>query len=69
MNYILILLTNLIWGIICMILGKSKGINGFLYGFCLGTIGFIIVICLDKKETNKVSITNYQTLESKINNN
>lgn len=53
MEFIAILLANLIWGIAAMAIGKAKGINGFFYGFCLGFIGLIIVICMKEKEPIK----------------
>ena len=51
------------WGIICHLVGKSKGISGFWWGFCLGFIGLIVVLCMERKKTEVVPQANY-TIEN-----
>lgn len=52
---LIILVWSLIWGIASAVLGRTKGINGFWYGFFLGLIGFIIVICMKERKEENVS--------------
>ena len=51
MDFITIIIWALFWGFISMIVGKAKNINGFWYGFFLGLIGLIIVLCMKNKKT------------------
>ena len=51
MDIISYLIAGIIWGVISNYVGKSKNINGFWWGFFLGFIGLIIVICMKPKET------------------
>lgn len=51
----IILIFALVWGIISALVGKSKGINGFWYGFCLGFIGLIVVLCKKSKDNEPIS--------------
>ena len=51
MDIISYLVAGIIWGVISNYVGKSKNINGFWWGFFLGFIGLIIVICMKPKET------------------
>lgn len=69
-----ILIWSLIWAIICQAVGNSKNINGFWWGFFLGIIGLIVVLCsnekksvteinLTTKNTNTNSVDKYEQLE------
>lgn len=55
LNIVEILIFALIWGIISALVGKAKGINGFWYGFFLGLIGLIIVLCKKSKNNEPIS--------------
>lgn len=53
-------------GFLCEHLGQTKGQKGcFMYGFLLGFIGLIIVLCLKDKssEIKNVSNNKYENLE------
>ena len=69
-NLIFLLLNGIFWGVISSGVGKSKGINGFGYGFWLGFIGFIIVLCMnnkaDLKEHNGLIETNASNKYDKL---
>lgn len=45
MEIMYVLIWAVIWGVICQAIGKSKNINGFWWGFWLGLIGLIVVLC------------------------
>lgn len=45
MEFVYIIIWALFWGIICQAVGSSKNINGFWWGFWLGFIGLIVVLC------------------------
>lgn len=57
-NFTTIIISAIFWGIITWLIGRAKGFNGFFYGFCLGIIGFIIVLCLKNKNISANQIVN-----------
>ena len=63
----IIMISGLFWGFIGYLIGKGKGINGFWWGFGLGLIGIIVVICLEDKKNMptvvNVNRNNYSTEE------
>lgn len=51
---IIIIIWCCVWGIATQSIGNSKGIDGcFWWGFFLGLIGLIVVVCLNPKTNNQ----------------
>lgn len=45
-----------VWGCICQMIGNNRNVNyGFLWGFFLGIIGLIIIICLGNGNNNSIN--------------
>lgn len=61
MELVYILIWGVIWGAICQAVGNSKNINGFWWGFCLGFIGLIIVLCSKDRKVSKIDISTNNT--------
>ena len=58
MELVYILIWGVIWGAICQAVGKSKNINGFWWGFFLGFIGLIVVLCSkEKKDITEIDVS------------
>ena len=53
MYLIIILFWCCIWGAICQAVATNRNVNnGFLWGFCLGLIGLIVVLCMGSSTSN-----------------
>ena len=65
MELLYVLIWEVIWGAICQAVGKQKNINGFWWGFFLGIIGLIVVLCTkEKKDINEINVTTNNSNET-----
>lgn len=66
MEIVYILIWAVIWGVICQAVGSSKNINGFWWGFCLGFIGLIVVLCSEgKKDITEINVSSDNSNENR----
>ena len=62
-----ILFWAVIWGIICQAIGNSKNINGFWWGFFLGFIGLIVVLCSNEtQDITEINVSSNNSNENRI---